>query len=84
MVTTSRLQVSNMHINNLSLVIRSVERLNYIVLTGKLSVVIPGIVTLNYILLIGKLTVVIPGVVISNMYTANRQLSGRPPKRRGF
>ena len=68
----------------LPVVIPDVVLLNYRLITCNLLVIISGIVTLNYILLIGKLTVVIPGVVISNMYTANRQLSGRHPKRRGF
>ena len=36
--------ILNMHINNLALVIHSVEILNYRLLTDNLSVVIPGVV----------------------------------------
>ena len=58
-VVISGVVILNMHINNLALVIHSVEILNYRLIICNLFVIIPSVGTLNYRLLSGNLPVVI-------------------------
>ena len=60
-----------MHINNLALVIHSVEILNYRLIICNLLVIIPGVVTLKYRLLPHNLLVIKPQRSDLELYIAN-------------